>query len=106
MSDAAKPVQAKFLQGSIMRHVIIMTLTGALGLMAVFLVDLADLFYLSRLGNADITAAIGFAGTLAFANLSLSIGTGIASAALVARNIGARLPERARDFATSTLAFS
>jgi putative MATE family efflux protein len=103
---ASRPVQARFLQGSIMRHVIIMTLTGALGLMAVFLVDLADLFYLARLGNTDITAAIGFAGTLAFANLSLSIGTGIASAALVARNLGAKQPERARDFATSSLMFA
>ena len=105
-SPAGHPVHARFLQGSIMRHVVVMTLTGALGLMAVFLVDLADLFYLARLGNTDITAAIGFAGTLAFANLSLSIGTGIASAALVARNLGAKQPERARDFATNTLAFT
>ena len=106
MTAVAKPFQAKFLEGSIMRHVVIMTLTGALGLMAVFLVDLADLYFLSRLGNVDITAAIGFAGTLAFANLSISIGTGIAAAALVARNLGAQQPERAREFATSVLYFT
>ena len=106
MTAAAKPFQAKFLEGSIMRHVVIMTLTGALGLMAVFLVDLADLYFLSRLGNVDITAAIGFAGTLAFANLSLSVGTGIAAAALVARSLGAQEPERAREFATSVLYFT
>lgn len=105
-SPAGYPVHARFLQGSIMRHVVVMTLTGALGLMAVFLVDLADLFYLARLGDTNITAAIGFAGTLAFANLSLSIGTGIASAALVARNLGAKQTERARDFATNTLVFT
>ncbi len=98
--------QARFLQGSIMRHVVVMTLTSAIGLMAVFLVDLADLFYLARLGNTDITAAIGFAGTLDFTNLSLSIGTGIAAAALVARNMGAGQPERARDFATNALVFT
>ncbi len=86
-----------------MRHVVLMTLTGALGLMAVFMVDLADLYFLSRLGNPDITAAIGFAGTLDFINLSLSIGIGIAAAALVARNLGMRKPERAREFATSVL---
>ncbi len=106
MTVAAKPFQAKFLQGSIMRHVVTMTLTGALGLMAVFMVDLADLYFLSRLGNTDITAAIGFAGTLAFANLSLSIGTGIAAAALVARNLGAKQPQRAKEFATSVLYFT
>jgi putative MATE family efflux protein len=98
--------QARFLSGPIMRHVIVMTLTGALGLMSMFLVDLADLFFLSLLGKTEITAAIGYAGTLAFANLSLSIGTGIAAAALVARNLGAGNPERAREFATSALMYA
>jgi putative MATE family efflux protein len=98
--------QAKFLEGSIMRHIVIMTLTGAIGLMAVFLVDLADLYFLSKLGDVNITAAIGFAGTIAFANLSLSIGTGIAAAALVARNMGMRNPDRAKEFATSAWLFT
>jgi putative MATE family efflux protein len=105
-TTAAKPAQARFLEGSIMRHVVTMTLLGAIGLMAVFLVDLADLFFLSRLQDTNITAAIGFAGTIAFANLSMSIGTGIAAAALVARNLGARQPERAKEFATSSLLFT
>ena len=103
MTAAAPAAQAKFLEGSVMRHVVVMTLTGAFGLMAVFMVDLADFWFLSRLGNTDITAGIGFAGTISFANLSLSIGTGIAAAALVARNLGARKPERAKEFATSVL---
>ncbi|MBG1233428.1 MATE family efflux transporter [Aestuariivirga litoralis] len=98
--------QARFLHGSTFRHVVIMTLTGALGLMTLFVVDLADLYFLSRLGNTDLTAAIGFAGTLDFANLSLSIGSGIAAAALVARYLGAGNPQRAREFATSTMLVS
>jgi putative MATE family efflux protein len=53
-----------------------------------------------------VTAAIGFAGTLAFINLSAGLGIGIASAALVARNMGARNPQRAKELATSTLLFS
>ena len=104
MSNSALP--AKFLQGSIMRHIVVMTLTGAIGLMAVFLVDLADLYFLSQLNDINITAAIGFAGTIAFANLSLSIGTGIAAAALVARNMGMRNPTRAKEFATSAWLFT
>jgi Na+-driven multidrug efflux pump len=103
---SSPPVQARFVTGSTMRHVVIMTLTGAFGLMAMFLVDLLDLFFLSLLKQTEITAAIGYAGTIAFANLSLSIGTGIAAAALVARNLGARQTERARDFATSSLLFT
>src|SRR4029079_572608 len=73
---------------------------------SMFLVDLADLFYLSLLGKTEITAAIGYAGTIVFTNLSLCIGTGIAAAVLVARNLGAKKPERAREFATSSLIYS
>jgi len=102
----ATPYHAKFLEGSIMRHVIVMTMTGALGLMTLFIVDLVDLYFLSRLQNLNITAAIGFGGTLDFANLSLAIGAGIAAVALVSRNMGARQPERAKQFASSSLYFS
>jgi putative MATE family efflux protein len=98
--------QARFVTGSTMGHVVVMTLTGAFGLMSMFLVDLLDLYFLSLLNQTAVTAAIGYAGTIAFANLSLSIGTGIAAAALVARNLGAGDVERARDFATSGLMFS
>ena len=102
----ATPYQAKFLEGSIMRHVVVMTMTGAVGLMTLFIVDLVDLYFLSRLQNVNITAAIGFGGTLDFANLSLAIGAGIAAVALVSRNMGARQPERAKQFASSSLYFS
>jgi putative MATE family efflux protein len=103
---SAPSYQAKFLQGSVMRHIVIMTLTGAFGLMAVFLVDLADFYFLAQLNDTNITAAIGFAGTIAFVNLNLSIGTGIAAAALVARNMGMRNPERAKEYATSAWLFT
>ena len=43
-----------------MRHVAVMTATGAVGLMSLFLVDVANLFYISLLGQAELAAAIGF----------------------------------------------
>jgi putative MATE family efflux protein len=89
-----------------MRHVVIMTLTGAVGLMALFAVDLVDLFFLSMLNQTAVTAAIGYAGTIVFTNLSAAIGSGIAAAALVARNFGAGDMNRARQYATSGLMFS
>lgn len=98
--------QAVFLTGSTMRHVVIMTLTGAIGLMTMFGADLADLYYLSLLNDSNITAAIGFAGILSFANLSISLGIGIAAAALVARNLGAGDAARAKEFATSSVTFT
>jgi putative MATE family efflux protein len=98
--------EARFVTGSIMRHVVVMTFTSAIGLMAMFMIDLLDLYFLSLLNQTEVTAAIGFAGTIAFANLSVSLGIGIAAAALVARNLGAGNAERAREFATSCLIFS
>ena len=106
MSRPNTSEQARFTSGSTLRHVIVMTLTGAMGLMSLFVVDLADLFFLSLLEITEVTAAVGYAGTIVFTNLSLSIGTGIAAAALVARNLGAGNPARAREYATSALMFS
>ncbi len=71
-----------------MRHVAVMTATGSLGLIAIFLVDALNLFYISLLGVQELAAAIGFAGTLMFFTLSVSIGLTIATSALVARALG------------------
>ena len=102
--DAARPPIARFVTGSTMRHVVVMTLTSSVGLMALFLVDLASLFFLNLLARTEITAAIGYAGAIAFTNLSLSLGLGIAASALVSRSLGARELEKARRYATSALA--
>jgi hypothetical protein len=40
--------EARFVTGSIMRHVVVMAGTGAIGLIAVFAVDLLNLFYAHR----------------------------------------------------------
>jgi hypothetical protein len=40
-----------FVTGSTMRHVIVMTATASVGLMAIFLVDFLSLLYVSRLGR-------------------------------------------------------
>ena len=47
-----------------MRHVINMTATGSIGLIAVFLVDVLNLLYISQLGKPELAAAIGYASTL------------------------------------------
>ena len=80
--------QAVFVEGSIMRHIVAMTLTGSVGLMAIFLVDLIDMFFLSLLGQVALAAAIGYAGTLLFFTTSISIGVTIGVTALTARAFG------------------
>lgn len=100
-SSGAAP--AKFTQGSTMRHVIVMTATGSIGLVAIFVVDLLNLFYISQLGEQELAAAIGYAGTLLFFLTSFSIGLSIAGTALVARALGAGDREKARRIGTSSL---
>lgn len=96
---------AKFVEGSTMRHVITMTSTATFGLMAIFLVDFANLFYISLLGEKILAAAIGYAGTLLFFNISICIGVTIAATALVSRALGAGDRDRARRLAGSSLVF-
>jgi putative MATE family efflux protein len=95
----------KFTQGSTMRHVVVMTATGSIGLMAIFVVDFLNLFYIALLGEQELAAAIGYAGTVLFFTVSLSIGISIAGTALVSRALGGRRRDEARRLATSSLVF-
>ena len=45
-----------------MRHVIVMTLTGSVGLMAIFVVGLLNLFYIAQLGEQELAAAAAING--------------------------------------------
>ncbi len=83
------PVQAKFTQGSTLKHVVIMSATGAFGLMFMFLVDLVDMWFLSMLGKKEAVAAVGFASTILLFTISISIAVSIASTALISRAVGA-----------------
>ena len=84
--DKARPV---FTQGSLMRHVAVMTATGAIGLMAIFAVDLLSLFWVSRLGDQAFKAAVGYVGLATFFAMSINIGLTIAASATVSRAVGA-----------------
>jgi len=93
--------QAVFTEGSTMRHVIVMTAAASIGLMSVFVVDLLSLLYVSRLGDPNLTAAVGFATQVLFFAVSINIGLSIAIGALVSRKIGAGNLNGARRLAAS-----
>lgn len=95
--------QGKFLTGSTMGHVIRMTLTGATGITFVFLVDLANLFWISQLGDPRLVAAIGYAFAVQFFSVSTGIGLMIAATVLVSKSIGRGARERARREASSAM---
>lgn len=94
---------AKFVQGSTIRHILVMSGTASIGLMALFVVDLLDMFFISLLGQIELAAAIGFAGTIIFFSTSVSIGSSIAMGALVSKALGAKENEKAKQLASSTL---
>ena len=94
---------AKFVQGSTMRHILVMSGTASIGLMALFVVDLLDMFFISMLGQVELAAAIGFAGTIIFFSTSVSIGSSIAMGALVSKALGAKENDTAKQLASSTL---
>lgn len=96
-------IDARFVTGSTMRHVVVMTLSGSVGLSFMFLVDVMALFWVSRLNDVVLVAAMGFAATIQFLMVSVALGMMIAGVALVARNVGAGRPEDARAFATTTI---
>jgi putative MATE family efflux protein len=79
---------ARFVTGSTLRHVLVMTATSSLGLMAVFFVDVLNLLYISMLGQKELAAAIGYSGTLMFFLTSVAIGLTIATTAQVSRALG------------------
>lgn len=93
--------QGVFTTGSTMRHVSVMTFTGAIGLTALFVVDLLSLLYISWLGDVTVTAGVGFATTVFFFSTSANIGLMIAVSAVVSRALGARDQAQARRLATA-----
>ena len=99
----ASGLPGKFVTGSVLRHVLTMAATGSVGLVAVFAVDLLNLFYIAQLGQKELAAAVGYAGTLMFFITSLAIGMSIAVSALVSRALGRGDLGQARKLASATL---
>lgn len=104
MERPSPPLRARFTEGSVPRHVWTMTATGSIGLVAIFAVDLANLFYISLLGVEELAAAIGFSGVVLFFQMSLCIGIAIGTGAVVARSVGAGRRDEARRRAGVSLA--
>jgi len=99
----AAPLQGKFVTGSTLKHVLNMTAAGSVGLIAIFAVDLLNLFYISLLGQKELAAAVGYAGTLLFFVLSTGIGLAIAVSAVTSRALGQGDRERAKGLAGASL---
>lgn len=89
-------VPPKFVTGSVLRHILVMTGTGAIGLMAIFVGDLANIYFLSLSRDQAVVAAVGYASSILFFSTSIGIGLSIAAMAMVSPALGAGLQARAR----------
>ena len=77
-----------------MGHVLVMTLTGSIGLISVFAVDFLSLLYVSWLHDPTLVAGVGFATQVLFSMTSINIGFAIGITALVSRAVGAGVDPR------------
>ena len=82
------PPNARFTEGSLPRHVLAMASASGVGLLAVFLVDILTLVYVSRLADPRLMAAVGLGKALMFVNGAFSSGVIIAAGALLSQRIG------------------
>lgn len=109
-SHGTHPMSAKsdavFLEGNLMRHVTFMSLTTSIGLMAIFAVDLIDIYFISRLGQDTLAAAAGYASAIMFFTSSVNIGLSIAAGVVVAKALGANNTGLAQELATVTALIS
>jgi putative MATE family efflux protein len=94
---------AVFTTGSTMRHVLIMTSTSAIGLMAIFFVDAISLYYISLLNDTAQTAAVGRASYIIAFIIGISIGMMIGASVIVARALGAGKEEQAYSYAGTAI---
>jgi putative MATE family efflux protein len=101
--DQGRRSDAVFTEGSTLGHVIRMTLTGSIGLIAIFAVDFLSLLYVSWLQDEQLTAAVGYATVVLFFLTSTNIGFMIAATALTARRLGMRDRDGARRIAGASM---
>ncbi|HMN38672.1 MAG TPA: MATE family efflux transporter [Hyphomicrobium sp.] len=104
MTSGPRPRRAstapKFVTGPVLRHILEMAGTGAIGLMAIFLGDLANIYFLSISGDDTVIAAIGYASSILFFSTSVGIGLSIAASTLVSPAVGANVRSKARRLST------
>lgn len=87
-AEALPRAPAKFVVGSLLRHILVMSGAGGVGLGAIFLSDLANIAFLSLLDDQAVLAAVGYASSILFLMIGTGIGLSIASTTLVSRALG------------------
>ena len=89
----------KLAEGSVRESLVRMTAPMIIGMLMMFTFNLVDTLFISFLGTGPL-AAISFTFPVAFTVLSMAIGLGIGTSAVVGRYLGRGDVERAKEAAT------
>lgn len=103
--DKPSSRQADLLNGSIPETLKRMTLPMILGMIMLMTFGLVDTFFVSLLGTEQL-AAISFTFPVTFTLISLNIGLGIGTSAIIGRYMGSGESHLAKEFATGALLLS
>ena len=95
-------VKPDLLNDDIRPTLIKMTLPMMLGIVSLMLFNVADSYFVSQLGTAQL-AALGFTFPVSFTVISLSIGLSVGTSATIAQLIGAGDTGKARQLTTDNL---
>lgn len=98
--------KATYTEGSVFGHISNLAIISAIGMFAIMIVDLVDMYFISILGIPSLAAAVGFAGLGLFLGASITIGISIAVSTVVAQALGEENEPRAQRFATHGLLYS
>ena len=98
--------KATYTEGPVFGHISALAITSAIGMFAIMIVDLVDMYFISILGQPSLAAAVGFAGLGLFLGASVTIGISISVSTLVAQALGAEDESRAQRIATHGFLYS
>ncbi|WP_371185307.1 MATE family efflux transporter [Thalassotalea maritima] len=104
-TDKNKRRQRDLLNGSVSLTLKQMTVPMIWGMILLMTFNLVDTFFVSLLGTAPL-AAISFTFPITFTVISMAIGLGIGTSAVIAKTLGKGNKDEARDVATVALLVS
>ncbi|MGR6872504.1 MATE family efflux transporter [Pseudomonas sp. HK3] len=92
-------------QGAISTWLYRLTAPMVLGILSIFLFNLVDTYFISLLGTQPL-AAVSFTFPVTMMIMNLAIGLSIATGAVVARSLGQKQVDQARNWVTASLYLS
>ena len=97
--------RARLIEGSVGRLLVRLTVPMILGIVSMVAFNLADTFFVSRLGSTAL-AALSFTFPVVLVINSIALGMGIGASAVISRAIGEGNEDRVRRLTTDSLSLS